>query len=58
MLKGTSTTEPTQTDAVGAGPTTGLPTVRAHPIRRIDDYCIDLHYLLQECLDHVPRGAG
>jgi len=58
MLKGASTTEPTQTDAVGAGPSTGLPTVRAHPIRSIEDYGIDLPPWLQECLDHVPPGAG
>ena len=58
MLKGASTTEPTQTDAVGAGPSTGLPTVRAHPIRSIEDYGIDLPPWLQECLEHVPPGAG
>ena len=58
MLKGASTTEPTQTDAVGAGPSTGLPTVRAHPIRSLEDYGIDLPPWLQECLDHVPPGAG
>ncbi len=58
MLKGASTTEPTQTDAVGAGPSTGLPTVRAHPIRSLEDYGIDLPPWLQECLEHVPPGAG
>ncbi len=58
MLKGASTTEPTQTDAVGAGPSTGLPTVRAHPIRSLEDYGIELPPWLQECLQHVPPGAG
>ena len=58
MLKGASTTEPTQTDAVGADPSDGLPTVRAHPIRSIEDYGIDLPHWLQECLEHVPPGAG
>ncbi|MEB3159474.1 MAG: HD domain-containing protein, partial [Synechococcus sp.] len=58
MLKGASTTEPTQTDAVRAELSAGLPTVRAHPIRSIDDYGIDLPHWLQECLEHVPPGAG
>ena len=58
MLKGASATEPTQTDAVGAGPSTGLPTVRAHPIRSLEDYGIELPPWLQECLQHVPPGAG
>ena len=58
MLKGASTTEPTQTDAVGDASSPGLPTVRAHPIRCIEDYGIDLPEWLQECLKHVPPGAG
>ncbi|MGC6482361.1 MAG: RelA/SpoT family protein [Synechococcus sp.] len=58
MLKGASTTEPTQTDAVGAGPSAGLLSFRAHPIRSIEDYGIDLPQWLQECLEHVPPGAG
>ena len=58
MLKGTSATEPTQTDAVCAEPTAGLPTVRAHPIRSIEDYGIDLPPWLRECLEHVPPGSG
>ncbi|WP_413744565.1 RelA/SpoT family protein [Synechococcus sp. MIT S9451] len=58
MLKGTSASEPTQTDAVCAQPPAGLPTVRAHPIRSIEDYGIPLPEWLQECLKHVPPGAG
>ena len=58
MLKGASATEPTQIDAVCEEPTAGLPTVRAHPIRSIEDYGIDLPPWLRECLEHVPPGAG
>ena len=58
MLKGTSASEPTQTDVVCAQPPAGLPTVRAHPIRSIEDYGISLPDWLQECLKHVPPGAG
>ena len=58
MLKGTSASEPTQIDAVCAEPSTGLPTPRVHPIRSIEDYGIDLPAWLQECLTHVPPGAG
>ena len=58
MLKGTSASEPTQIDAVCAEPSAGLPTPRVHPIRSIEDYGIDLPAWLQECLTHVPPGAG
>ncbi len=36
----------------------GLPELRSHPIRSVDDYGIPLPQWLQECVEHIPPGLG